>query len=61
MVTLNKAGATFAALDSVVTMTDVTGFGLLGHLSKVCEASDVSAKINFKSVPLLKNVEKYRT
>ncbi|MDD3475993.1 MAG: selenide, water dikinase SelD [Sulfurimonas sp.] len=60
MVTLNKAGATFAALESVVTMTDVTGFGLLGHLSEVCEASDVSAKINFKSVPLLKNVEKYR-
>lgn len=61
MVTLNKVGEHFAALESVVTMTDVTGFGLLGHLSEVCEASDVSAKINFKSVPLLKNVEKYRT
>ncbi len=60
MVTLNKIGATFATLESVMTMTDVTGFGLLGHLSEVCEASNISANIWFEKVPLLKNVEKYR-
>jgi selenide,water dikinase len=60
MVTLNKTGAIFASLKSVMTMTDVTGFGLLGHLSEVCEASNISANIWFEKVPLLKNVEKYR-
>jgi len=60
MTTLNKIGASLAHLESVVTMTDVTGFGLLGHLSEVCEASGISANIWFEKVPLLKNVEKYR-
>ncbi|WP_041672260.1 selenide, water dikinase SelD [Sulfurimonas denitrificans] len=60
MATLNRAGAIFATLDSVLTMTDVTGFGLLGHLSEVCEASGISANIWFEKVPLLQNVEKYR-
>lgn len=60
MTTLNKIGTSLAHLDSVVTMTDVTGFGLLGHLSEVCEASGISANIWFEKVPLLKNVEKYR-
>jgi len=60
MVTLNRVGATFASLECVVTMTDITGFGLLGHLSEVCEASGVSAHIWFDKVPLLPNVEKYR-
>jgi len=60
MTTLNKIGATFAGLKSVVTMTDITGFGLLGHLGEVCEASEISANIWFDKVPLLSNVEKYR-
>lgn len=60
MTTLNKIGVSLAELESVVTMTDVTGFGLLGHLSEVCEASGISANVWFEKVPLLKNVEKYR-
>ncbi|MGE4395952.1 MAG: selenide, water dikinase SelD [Sulfurimonas sp.] len=60
MVTLNKSGSALASLKSVVSMTDVTGFGLLGHLSEVCEASEISANIWFDKVPLLPNVEKYR-
>ncbi len=60
MTTLNKIGAEFAQLEGVVTMTDVTGFGLLGHLVEICEASHVSAKIWFDKVPLLPNVEMYR-
>ncbi|MFA6138684.1 MAG: selenide, water dikinase SelD [Sulfurimonas sp.] len=60
MTTLNKIGAEFALLESVVSMTDVTGFGLLGHLSEICEGSDISATVWFDKVPLLPNVEKYR-
>lgn len=60
MTTINKIGSNLAALDGVVTMTDVTGFGLLGHLSEVCEASEISARVWFDKVPLLPNVEKYR-
>lgn len=37
--------------------TDVTGFGLLGHLSEMCKASNVSAKIQFKSLPFLDGVD----
>jgi selenide,water dikinase len=53
MVTLNRAGETFGKLAGVKAMTDVTGFGLLGHLSEMCEASGVSAEIFFEKVPLL--------
>ena len=60
MITLNKIGADLAKLDGVIAMTDVTGFGLLGHLVEICEASKISAEINFEKVPLLPNVEKYR-
>ena len=60
MTTLNKIGAELALLEGVVAMTDVTGFGLLGHLVEICEASNISANIWFDKVPLLPNVEKYR-
>ena len=60
MTTLNKVGAELATLEGVVAMTDVTGFGLLGHLTEICEASKISAEIWFDKVPLLPNVEKYR-
>ena len=50
---LNVIGALFGTLDYIEAMTDVTGFGLLGHLSEMCEASNVSALIDFKKVPLL--------
>jgi selenide,water dikinase len=60
MTTLNKIGAELAPLESVVAMTDVTGFGLLGHLSEICEGSGVGATLWFDRVPLLPNVEKYR-
>jgi len=59
MCTLNKIGADIAKLDGVTALTDVTGFGLLGHLSEICEGSGISAKVRFDDVPLLANVPKY--
>jgi selenide,water dikinase len=50
---LNKAGAAFGTLPYIKAMTDVTGFGLLGHLSEMCEASNLSAVVEFNKVPLL--------
>ncbi|WP_457598264.1 selenide, water dikinase SelD [Hydrogenimonas sp.] len=60
MTTLNTIGADLAPLESVVAMTDVTGFGLLGHLAEICDASGVGAQVAFEKVPLLPNVETYR-
>ncbi|MBU1536392.1 selenide, water dikinase SelD [Myxococcota bacterium] len=59
MCALNTIGAALASMEEVVAITDVTGFGLLGHLTEVCEGSNISATVNFASVPLLPNVEKY--
>ena len=41
--------------------TDVTGFGLLGHLTEMCRASNVSANIEFKNLPFLRNVYQLAT
>lgn len=53
MVVLNKVGVRFGRLPYIHAMTDVTGFGLLGHLSEMCEASDAGAQIHFDALPLL--------
>lgn len=53
MCQLNKIGVNLGKLPCVEAMTDVTGFGLLGHLSEMCEASDLTAIIDFDKVPLL--------
>lgn len=53
MKTLNKAGARFGQLPFVQAMTDVTGFGLLGHLSEMCAASNASAVVQFDLVPTI--------
>jgi selenide,water dikinase len=42
---------------NVHAVTDVTGFGLLGHLKEMCQGSDVSAKINFSELAFLPNVQ----
>ncbi len=59
MCTLNCAGAAFAQLPDVTAMTDVTGFGLLGHLLELCEGSDVAAEIDYDAVPILPHVKEY--
>jgi len=59
MVTLNRLGEIFGKLDSVMAMTDVTGFGLLGHLAEMCEGSGLSAVISFDRVPVMPSVAGY--
>ncbi|MCC6413744.1 MAG: selenide, water dikinase SelD [Saprospiraceae bacterium] len=50
---LNKVGEIFGRLPYVQAMTDVTGFGLLGHLGEMCDASNTSAVVHFDKVPTL--------
>ncbi|HEY9120429.1 MAG TPA: selenide, water dikinase SelD [Marinobacter sp.] len=59
MCTLNKVGEVFASLGVVHAMTDVTGFGLAGHLLEICRGSGVGATINRSSVPQLPNLARY--
>ena len=59
MSTLNRIGSQFAKLDGVTAMTDVTGFGLLGHLVEMADGSGLSAQIDYARVPRLDAVEYY--
>lgn len=59
MVTLNKPGALFASIEGVKAMTDVTGFGLLGHLSEMCAGSSLAAEIEFEKVPVIPSLGYY--
>lgn len=59
MCQLNRAGADFARLAGVSAMTDVTGFGLLGHLSEMCHGSGLRAEIRAGQVPRLPGVDDY--
>jgi selenide,water dikinase len=59
MCTLNKPGSRFGKLAGVTAMTDVTGFGLLGHLVEMADGSGLTARIEFAKVPRLDGVEYY--
>ncbi len=60
MCQLNSIGAILSRHESIKAMTDVTGFGLMGHLAEICEGSRVGAIINYDAVPKLEHVEAYR-
>ncbi len=59
MTTLNEIGSALSTLPGVKAMTDVTGFGLLGHLTELCEGSGVSAVIDSAKVSRLQNTDHY--
>jgi selenide,water dikinase len=59
MTRLNKLGELFGQMAGVKAMTDVTGFGLLGHLSEMCEGSGLSAVIEFDKVPIIESIPYY--
>ena len=53
MMQLNKLGEKAGQLKGVTAMTDVTGFGLLGHLIEMAEGANLSAEINYSKIPLI--------
>lgn len=59
MTELNRVGIEFGKLPYVHALTDITGFGLLGHLIEVCEGTGVSAELNYEQVPLMRNLQPY--
>ena len=58
MSALNDLASKLMVELGVKTATDVSGFGLLGHLNEICEASKVSAEIKYDDLPLLPGVNK---
>lgn len=56
---LNKAGAALGKIAGVHAMTDVTGFGLLGHLIEIAEGSGLSAEITYSAVPVIAAAKTY--
>ncbi|QIM62671.1 selenide,water dikinase SelD [Pasteurellaceae bacterium Orientalotternb1] len=59
MCQMNSIGAEFAKLPDVTAMTDVTGFGLLGHLTELCQGSNVRAEVDFDQIQTLDGVKAY--
>lgn len=59
MLQTNAIGGELSQLRGVHAITDVTGFGLIGHLTEMCEASGVTAEVKFSSVPVLKGLDYY--
>ncbi len=53
MITLNTPGADLAEQDLINACTDVTGFGLLGHLKEICASSGVTAELDCASIPAI--------
>ncbi|MBL7701012.1 MAG: selenide, water dikinase SelD [Ferruginibacter sp.] len=61
MTQLNKVGEALGKIEDVTAMTDVTGFGLLGHLIEMAEGSNCSAEINYSALPVADGVRAYLT
>lgn len=59
MTSLNKIGEELGKIKGVTAMTDVTGFGLLGHLIEMAEGSGLSAEIYYDKIPVAAGVKEY--
>lgn len=56
---LNRVGPALAALPDVHALTDVTGFGLAGHLLEICRGSQLTARVDFAQVPRIAIAESF--
>ncbi|WP_144607350.1 selenide, water dikinase SelD [Algoriphagus algorifonticola] len=56
---LNQIGAVLGNHEEVHAMTDVTGFGLLGHLIEMAEGAGLSAEIEIERLPLIEGIQDY--
>ena len=59
MCQMNLLGSQLSNIDGVTAMTDVTGFGLLGHLAEICEGSNLNAEVDFANIKTLEGVDDY--
>lgn len=59
MSTLNHLGEKLGPLSYIKSLTDVTGFGLFGHLVEMCDGSQISADLFFNEIPTLDNLATY--
>ena len=59
MTTLNKTGESLGKIKGVTAMTDVTGFGLFGHLIEMAEGSGLGAEIYYDKIPVADGVKEY--
>jgi selenide,water dikinase len=59
LIQLNKIGEALGKIEGVTALTDVTGFGLLGHLIEMAEGSNCSANIFYNKIPILKEIQTY--
>lgn len=59
MTTLNKIGEELGTIDDVHAMTDVTGFGLLGHLIEMAEGSNISVELNYSAIKKIDGIDEY--
>lgn len=59
LVQLNKIGESLGKLEEVHAMTDITGFGLIGHTIEMAEGSGLSAQLTYQEVPLMNGVSTY--
>lgn len=59
LTTVNTIGYELGQLDGVTAMTDVTGFGILGHLTEMAEGSGLTAHLQYSKLPLIAGVSDY--
>jgi len=59
MMLLNDIGVQLSEMKDVTALTDVTGFGLMGHLLEICEGSNLQAIIDYKKVPVFSEAMEY--